>query len=68
MKKHEDGSVTFTKKEMKEVNKAYRGLYDVLGSFPTFIGDYFKEYADYLNMEKWHMQLNGETFRKEDFE
>lgn len=68
MQKNKDGSVVLTKKELKEVNKAYQSLYTILGDMPTFLGDFFDEQEDYINVEKWHCLLNGKKFDRSDWE
>jgi hypothetical protein len=68
MKKHEDGSVTLTKEELSELNKAYQGLYDIINNGITYIGDYFDDQTDVMKVRKWSALLNGEKFRRSDWE
>lgn len=68
MLKNADGTITLTQEEFEEINEAFQGLYYALNAGPSFIGDYFSSHEDYVNMQKWHHQLNGEKFNEEDYE
>lgn len=68
MRKNEDGNVTLTKREFSELNKAYQKLYDIIGCMPTFLGDYCKNGNEYMRILKWHCQLNGKEFHRQDWE
>ena len=66
MEKHEDDeSVTLTKREWITLGKAYADLYDLIGSFPTSMGDFFSR-REYLNIVRWSEQLQGRTFDPRD--
>ena len=66
MKKNEDGSVLLTKREFAELNKAYQALYDTLVDMPAYMGD-FIEHTTHVAVCKWHEQLQGNKFVKEDW-
>jgi hypothetical protein len=68
MNKNTDGSVTLTVQELDEVNKAYKALYGIIADSPCFLGDYFDEHEDYMNVVKWHCLLNGDEFDRDDWE
>jgi hypothetical protein len=68
MQKHEDGSVTLTKKELSELNKAYQGLYNIINGGITYIGDYFRNQEDVMKIRKWSAQLQGEEFDRSGWE
>ena len=67
MQKHEDGSVTLTKKELSALNKAYQQLYDITGYGATTRQDYFDSERDFLNVTKWREQLRGNKFDITDY-
>lgn len=64
---NEDGSVVLSKAELSSLNNAYQGLYDILSDMPSFLGDYFDEQEEYLNVEKWHCFLEGRDFNRSDY-
>ena len=68
MQKHEDGSVTLTKQELSELNKAYQGLYDIINNGIACIGDYFDDQEDVMHIRKWSALLKGKRFNREDWE
>lgn len=68
MIKHEDGSVTLTKSEFAQLNKAYQGLYSILNNMPSSIQDYFDTHAQVMNVFKWSELLQGKKFNRKDFE
>lgn len=62
MIKNPDGSVTLTKEELEELNKAYQQIVGILDGFPAFLGDYFCNEEDYINARKWDDLLDGKEF------
>jgi hypothetical protein len=68
MQKHEDGSVTLTKEELSELNKAYQALYEIANGGVSSIEDYFDDQKDVMKIRKWSAQLNGKKFRRSDWE
>jgi len=68
MRKNEDDSVTLTKREYSELNKAYQKLFRLISDGPTFLGDYCRDRNEYLRIVKWQCWLEGEEFRRKDWE
>ncbi len=68
MNTNEDGSMTLTKREFAELNKAYQGLFDILTDMPSYIGDFFVDDKETLiAIFRWHEQLQGNTFIKSHY-
>jgi hypothetical protein len=68
MQKHQDGSVTLSKRELADLNKAYQKLRSIIAGGPSFLGDYFDTQKDYLRVEKWKCQLSGNKFDITDYQ
>lgn len=68
MQKHEDGSITLTKKELAELNKAYQKLIGILDRMPASLEDFCKSHEEYINLRRWEAQLQGEEFDRSGWE
>lgn len=68
MRKNEDDSVTLTKREFSELNKAYQRLYHLVAGGPSSLYDYCDSHSEYLRIARWQCQLAGEVFHRKDWE
>lgn len=67
MKQDNQGNVTLTQNEFKELHEAYQRLCDTLDSFTSSMQDFCRSDNEYLNIRKWECLLNGEEFDYSDW-
>jgi hypothetical protein len=68
MQKNNDDSVTLSKAEWRQINKAYQHLYTIISDSPSSLGDYCANRAQYLNIMRWKDLLAGREFNKANYE
>lgn len=64
-----DGSVTFTAKEYEQMTDAVDSIFHILNRMPTYVGDFYDDHADYIEVRKWiDMLIYGEYNPREYIE